>query len=626
MIVDRSDVCASQKQPKEHRLSAKTLIAILLATALPVAAVTAQTLPGPVRQNGGGVEARLTQLFHDSDEEYLKRNPLEAVSRGDLRYADRPWTYLTDAYFRDERAAIEHDLAVLATVDRAKLTSTDQIAYDVFKTRNEIDLAGYAPTVLQMRLDLPLDHMNGFQVFYPDFASGKGAAPFNTVDDYENNLRRNAQYAEVLDRAIELFRRGMKDHIVQPKLVVTNMIHEFDNLISEGVEGSTFYSPVKSFPESISSKDAARLRIAYAVQIRDVIIPTHKRMRDFLAKEYLPVARDTVGLSALPGGDAYYAYLIRQSTTLPMTAEQVYQLGTSEVARIRNAMEAQKRAVGYKGDLTAFFAFLRTDKAFQPTSAEVIRDGYQVIEKRIYQRIPEQFSLTPKSALEIRPVPSFKEQTEAAGSYMNGTPDGSRPGVFYYNTYDLPTRFTWEMETLFLHEGVPGHHFQISLAQENTALPAFMRFGGNDAYVEGWALYAESLWKELGMETDPYQRMGGLNDEMLRAMRLVVDSGIHARGWTRDQAINYMMANSPMSLNDTTVEVERYIAMPGQALAYKIGQLTIERTKARAQAALGVKFDPRYFHAQVLNTGALPMPVLEGKIDAWIAAGGGAER
>jgi uncharacterized protein (DUF885 family) len=608
-------------------LSCKFVITALLATALPNAAASAQALATPVALPGDGrADTPIKRLFHDSDEAYLRRNPLEAFFRGDLRYANRPWSYLTEAYFEGERAAIEHDLAVLATIDRAKLTPTDQIAYDVFKTRNDIDLAGYAPKVLQMRLDLPLDHMTGFQVFYPDFASGKGAAPLDTVEDYRDNLKRNAQYAVVLDRAIALFRRGMKDHIVQPKLVVTNMIEEFDNLISEGVDGSTFYSPVKGFPAVVSSNEAARLRVAYATQIRDVLIPAHKRMRDFLAKEYLPVARDTVGLSAVPGGDAYYAYLIRKNTTLPMAADQIYQLGVSEVARIRNAMEAQKRAVGYKGDLTAFFAFLRTDKAFQPTSAEAVREDYRVIEKRIYQRIPEQFSVTPKSALEIRPVPSFKEQTEAAGSYMNGTPDGSRPGVFYYNTYDLPTRFTWEMETLFLHEGVPGHHFQISLAQENTALPAFMRFGGNDAYVEGWALYAESLWKDLGMETDPYQRMGGLNDEMLRAMRLVVDSGLHAKGWTRDQAINYMMANSPMSLNDVTVEVERYIAMPGQALAYKIGQLTIERTKAKAQAALGVKFDPRYFHAQVLDTGALPMPVLEGKIDTWIASGGGAER
>ena len=608
-------------------MSVKLMLAALLSTTLATAAARGQAVPAPVVQPGESADdARLKQLFYNSDESSLKRHPIEAVFRGDLRYADRFGDYLTDAYLAAERAAVEHDLATLNTIDRTKLTPTDQIAYDVFKTRNETDLAGFAPALLKVQRDLPIDHMNGFQTFYPDFASGNGAAPFKTLADYENNLKRNAKYAVVLDRAIGLFRQGMKDKIVQPKLVVTNMIQEFDNLIAQGVEGSTFYGPVKTFPATIPAADQARLKAAYGAQIRDVIIPAHRQMRDFLVNVYLPAARDTVGLSSLPGGDAYYTFLIRQNTTLPMTAEQVHQLGLTEVARILKGMEAQKQAVGFKGDLPTFFAFLRTDKQFQPSSVDQLRDGYRAIEARISKLIPEQFSLTPKTTLDIRPVPAFKEKTEAAGSYNGGTPDGSRPGVFYYNTYDLPSRYTWEMETLFLHEGVPGHHFQISLAQENTALPAFMRFGGNTAYVEGWALYAESLWKELGMEADPYQRMGGLNDEMLRAMRLVVDSGIHAKGWTRDQAIDYMVANAPMARTDATAEVERYIAIPGQALAYKIGQLTIARTKAKAQAALGAKFDPRNFHAQVLDTGALPMPVLEDKIDAWIAAGGGAAK
>jgi uncharacterized protein (DUF885 family) len=603
------------------------MLAALLSTTLATAAARGQAVPAPVVQPGESAEdARLKQLFYNSDEASLERHPIEAVFRGDLRYADRLGDYLTDAYLAAERAAVEHDLAALKTIDRTRLTPTDQIAYDVFKTRNETDLAGFAPALFKVQRDLPIDHMNGFQTFYPDFASGNGAAPFKTLDDYENNLKRNAQYAVVLDRAIGLFRQGMKDGIVQPKLVVANMIQEFNNLLAEGVEGSTFYGPVKTFPATITAADQARLKAAYAAQIRDVIIPAHRQMRDFLGNVYLPAARDTVGLSSLPGGDAYYTFLIRQNTTLPMTAEQVHQLGLTEVARILKGMEAQKQAVGFKGSLPAFFTFLRTDKQFQPSSVDQLRNGYRGIEARISTLIPEQFSLTPKTTLEIRPVPAFKEQTEAAGSYNGGTPDGSRPGVFYYNTYDLPSRYMWEMETLFLHEGVPGHHFQISLAQENTELPAFMRFGGNTAYVEGWALYAESLWNELGMESDPYQRMGGLNDEMLRAMRLVVDSGIHAKGWTRDQAIAYMLANSPMARTDATAEVERYIAIPGQALAYKIGQLTIARTKAKARAMLGPKFDPRDFHAQVLDTGALPMPVLEAKIDKWIAAGGGAAK
>ena len=283
-------------------------------------------------------------------------------------------------------------------------------------------------------------------------------------------------------------------------------------------------------------------------------------------------------------------------------------------------MEQIKRQVGFQGSLGDFFVYLRNDPRFQPPSAAWIRDEYFRIGKRVDQRIREQFSLIPRSRLEIRAVEPYREKTEAAGSYQQGTPDGSRPGIFYYNSYDLKSRTTPGMETLYLHEAVPGHHFQISLAQENSALPAFMRFGGNTAFVEGWALYAETLWKDLGMETDPYQRFGGLSDEMLRAMRLVVDTGIHAKGWTRGQAIDYMLSHSNMGRTDVTAEVERYIAIPGQALAYKIGALTILKEKALAKDALGARFDARQFHAQLLDTGALPMTVLEAKIDAWIKA------
>lgn len=594
-------------------------IAALMMTVAPTA-VMAQLPPPPAAAGDSAEDAKLKKLFYDSDEAQLKRNPISGIFRGDLRYADHLGDYLTEEFTAASIKANAADLAGLAAIDRSKLTLVDQLAYDVFKNRSEIEKRGYAPELRKIDEALPIDHFFGFQTFYPEFSSGTGAAPFKTLVDYENNLKRNAEYAVLMDRAIAHFRTGMKDGIVHPTLVVRNMIDQFDNLLKEAVEESTFYGPVKKFPEAITPADQARLRAAYAKQIRDVIYPAHQRMRDFLANTYLPVARDTVGLSALPGGAALYDYKIESNTTLPLKAEDVHQLGLSEVKRILAEMETQKEKAGFKGSLPEFFTYLRTEKRFQPASAAQLHDLYDAIEKRIYQRIPEQFSLLPKTALEVRPVPAFKEKTDAGGSYQGGTPDGSRPGVFFYNTYDLPSRYTWGAETLFLHEGVPGHHFQISLAQENAALPAFMRFGGDTAYVEGWALYAETLWQDLGMETDPYQRMGGLDDEMLRAMRLVVDTGIHAKGWTRDQSIAYMLANSPMSRTDATAEVERYIAIPGQALAYKIGQLTISRLKAKAKAALGDRFDPRAFHAQILDTGSLPMPVLEKKIDSWIAA------
>ncbi|MCU6454456.1 DUF885 domain-containing protein [Sphingomonas sp. A2-49] len=579
-----------------------------------------QALPPPVALPGDSAEdMRLKRLFYDSDERDLALDPISAIMRGDMRYADRFGDYVSDAATARDKRNLEADLAALKAIDRNRLTRVDRLAYDVFRNGAEINLRGYAPAIQSVTRLLPINHFGGFQTFYPDFASGKGGAPFRTVADYDNNLKRNAGYAALYERIIARFREGMAKGVVHPRLVVENMIAQFDNLIAQGTEKSVFYAPVTMFPASIPAADRARLTAAYAAQVRDVITPAHVRMRDFLKTEYLPRARTTVGLSAMPGGAALYAYRIELSTTLPLTAEAVHQLGLSEVARITKAMEAQKTAAGFTGTLPRFFDYLRTEKRFQPSSADEVRRDFEAIGKRIDARVREQFSLIPKTPLEIRPVPDYRAKSDAAGSYQDGTPDGSRPGIFYYNTYDLPSRYTWGMETLYLHEAVPGHHFQIALAQENTALPAFMRFGGNTAYVEGWALYAETLWKPLGMETDPYQRMGGLNDEMLRAMRLVVDTGIHAKGWTRDRAIAYMLANSAMPRTDATAEVERYIAIPGQALAYKIGQLTILRLKAEAEAKQGAAFDPRAFHAAVLDSGALPMPVLEAKVHGWMA-------
>ena len=466
----------------------------------------------------------------------------------------------------------------------------------------------------------PINHMSGFHTFYPAFASGEGAAPFKTVADYENNLKRHKDYVVIHDRSIGRFRQGMAAGVFETKLTVQNVIDQLTLLLDQKVEDSPFYGPIKRFPADFSEADKSRLTAAYRASIETEIYPAHRRVRDFLRSEYLPKARSGAGMVHMKGGAKVYQRLIESNTTLPLTADEVHRTGLSEVARIKSEMEAVRARTGFKGGLQQFFEHLRTDPKFAPATRDALREGYEAIARRVDARIGEQFSTIPKSPLEIRPVEPFREKSEAGGSYQQGTPDGSRPGIFYYNSYDLPSRRLWGMETLYLHEGSPGHHFQISLAQENEALPAFMRFGGNTAYVEGWALYAETLWDELGLETDPYQRFGGLNDEMLRAMRLVVDTGIHSKGWSREQAIDYMLANSGMSRTEVVAEVERYIAIPGQALAYKIGQLKISELRARAEKALGPRFDIREFHAQVLMTGALPLAVLEKKIDDWIAA------
>jgi uncharacterized protein (DUF885 family) len=538
-----------------------------------------------------------------------------------MRYADRIGDLFTPAAYAADRAAGHHDLDALHAIDRASLSPTDRIAYDVFEwqTRNSLKLLD-DPVLLRMTMLLPIDHFFGIHLWYPELASGRGAAPFRTLKDYDDNLKRNRQYAAALDQVVARFREGMAADIVEPKLIVRHMIDQLSAQIDQGMQGSSFMGPVRQFPAGVGAADQARLRDAYTAQLRDIVLPAETRLRDFLKADYLPAARDDIGLSGTEDGGRLYAYRIEANTTLPMTAAEVHQIGLEEVVRIRAALAEQQRIVGFQGSASDFFAFLRTAPRFQPKSEAELRAGYIAIKARVEKRLPELFSTFPKSPLEIRPVPDWQARTAAGGSYYAGTPDGTRPGVFYYNSYDLPSRLTWEMETVFLHEGEPGHHFQISLAQENTALPAFMRFGGNTAFQEGWALYAETLWAELGIESDPWQRIGGLNDEMLRAMRLVVDSGIHAYGWSREQAIAYILENSPESVTDATAEVERYIAIPGQALAYKVGQLTIARLKAKAMAELGARFDPKAFHAQVLMTGALPMTVLERKIDDWIAA------
>lgn len=563
---------------------------------------------------------RLAALFAADDEASLKRNPLNAMFRGDMRYADRFGDYISDAYFDNERSAAQANLDALKTIDRAKLNDTDKIAYDVYKQSQLDALKGLSKEIMDLTVVRPLNHFFGFHTFYPTFASGQGAAPFKTVQDYENNLKRHKEFIVLMDASIGRFRQGMASGVFETKMTISNVIDQLNTQLAQKTEESPYYGPVLKFPADFSDADKARLTAEYRDIIVNGLYPANTRLRDFLRDSYLPLAREQVGLSAMKGGEGLYQYLIEQTTTLPLKAEDIHNLGLSEVARITSAMEAIKNEVRFKGTLPEFFEYLRSDPKFKMASRDALTQGYYDIGKKVDATISTQFKYLPKAPLEIKPYEEFREKYEAGGSYQQGTPDGSRPGTFYFNAYDLPSRTIPGMTTLYLHEGAPGHHFQISIAQENEKLPAFMRFGGNTAYVEGWALYSETLGYDMGLFKDPYQRFGTLSDEMLRAMRLVVDTGIHSKGWTREQAIDYMLANSDMGKTDATAEVERYIAIPSQALAYKIGALTILRLKDKAKKELGKKFDVREFHNQVLNTGALPLTVLEKKIDAWIAA------
>jgi uncharacterized protein (DUF885 family) len=563
---------------------------------------------------------KLSALFAADDEASLQRNPLNAMFRGDMRYADRFGDFISDAYFANERKAAEANLEALKSIDRSQLNATDKIAYDVFKQNQTDALKGLSKEIMDLTVVRPLNHFFGFHTFYPTFASGQGAAPFKTVQDYDNNLKRHKEFIVLMDRSIDRFRQGMASGVFETKMTITNVVDQLNTQLAQKTEESPYYGPVLKFPEGFSDADKARLTAEYRDIIENGLYPANARLRDFLRDSYLPLAREQVGLSAMKGGEGLYQYMIEQTTTLPLKADEVHNLGLSEVARITSGMEAIRKEVGFKGTLPEFFEHLRSDPKFKLGSREALTQGYYDIGKIVDAKISTQFKYLPKAPLEIKPYEEFREKYEAGGSYQSGTPDGSRPGTFYFNAYDLPSRTTPGMTTLYLHEGAPGHHFQISIAQENEKLPAFMRFGGNTAYVEGWALYSETLGYDMGLFKDPYQRFGTLSDEMLRAMRLVVDTGLHSKGWTREQAIDYMLANSDMGKTDATAEVERYIAIPTQALAYKIGALTIMRLKDKAKTQLAKKFDVREFHNQVLNTGALPLTVLEKKIDDWIAA------
>ena len=599
----------------------RVLVRLILSAsflAMPMAMTDAQPAAPPISSQTA--HDQLFQLFRNSDEASLRRNPLQALFRGDNRYADHLGDLFSEAHYQGEKAAAEHDLSSLHAIPRDRLSSDDRLAYDVFDYQTKDTLRGLQPDLLTLTEALPMNHFFGLHTEYPTLASGQGGAPYATVQDYDNSLKRDRDFAANIDEAIRQWRKGEAEGVVDTKLTVRNMIEQLNNQLKLGPEDSPYWGPIKAFPPSIGAADRARITADYRRSLSGVVYPALTRMRDFLQNDYLGHAREGVGLMNMKGGDALYRYDVQSTTTLPMTPDQIHALGLREVARITTEFDKVRQEIGFTGDLHAFFDYMRTSPKFAPKSREQLQGDFYRIKRAVEAKVPQYFSMVPKTQLVIRSYPAYREKFEAGGSYDSGSADTTRPGTFYFNAYDLPSRFTWEETTLFLHEGEPGHHFQISLAQENKALPNFMRFGGNTAYVEGWALYSETLGYPMGFYADPYQRFGTLNDEMLRAMRLVVDTGIHAKGWTREQAIDYMLSHSGESKTDATAEVERYIAIPSQAVAYKVGALKIQELRDKAKAALGAKFDIREFHAQVLGSGALPLSILESKIDRWIAS------
>ena len=595
-----------------RRRLAASLAAGIASAALPAGLARAAAPPR-------SEDARLMALFRETARREDAIDPLGQIYRGGRPNLAALRQTFTALAVRQRRAVVHRALAGLARIDRAKLSPERQISYDVFEHDKREAAQWLHPDMVALTAVRPLTHFGGLHVEFPALLAAGGPLRWASPADFASNLALLRTVPRVLDNAIARFREGMASGVVETRLTTRNMIAQLDAILAQPLAESPFTSATREFSRTIAPGQQPGLRRQFEAATRDEVYPAYRRLRDFLADHYLPAAREAVGIAALPGGAGLYRRAVASQTTLPLDPEAVHQLGLAEVARIQRGMDAVRQQLGFAGPLREFFNEIRTNPRYHPSSREQFAEAFAAAARAVDAQVPRYFNKVPKTRLSIEPYPAYREKYEAGGSYNQGAPDGSRPGIFYYNTYDLPSRFLTGVVTLYMHEGAPGHHFQISLAQEDDSLPDFQRFGGNTAYVDGWALYAETLGYDMGFYQDPLQHWGTLDDEMLRAMRLVVDTGLHAKGWSREQAIDYMLANSGMGRSDATAEVERYIVWPGQALGYKIGALTIQRLRDKARAALGARFDIRAFHDQVLGSGALPLPVLEAKIDRWIA-------
>jgi uncharacterized protein (DUF885 family) len=549
--------------------------------------------------------------FFESEWNYdMEQSPARASSMGDRRWNDRWGGQSLEAIHKREEHAVGA-LERLKKFDRAQLSASDQLNYDLFKKDLEQDIEGAKFRSYLM----PINQRGGIQTL--DELGDR--LRFDTVKDFDDWVARLRAFPTLTDQTIALMKEGARAHVMWPKIVLNRVPAQIDKQLVEKPEESPFFKPFKKFPDAISAADRERLSKAGQEAIASGVLPSFQKLKKYFVEEYLPAAFDEVGVWKMPQGAEYYAYLARRHTTTDLTPQQIHQKGLSEVARIKSEMETIMSKVGFKGTMPEFFTKLRTDPQFFYKTPEELLEAYRALAKQIDPNLVKVFKTLPRTPYGVTPIPDKIAPDTTTAYYNQPAADGSRAGTYFVNLYKPETRPKWEMTALSLHESVPGHHLQIALAQELGDIPKFRRYGFYTAFVEGWGLYSESLGQEMGMYEDPYSKFGQLTYEMWRAVRLVVDTGMHSMKWDRQKAIDYFMANAPKAENDIVNEIDRYISMPGQALAYKIGELKIKELRERARREIGEGFDVREFHDAVLLSGAVPLDVLEQNINHWIA-------
>jgi len=556
----------------------------------------------------------IQEVFESFYEEGLKLNPLFATFLGINRYLDQFPNYLTEDYRTRKRDYYRRHLEQVQHHDRASLSVDEQLNYDILVWVCNINLFPDTPITYLM----PINQIFSTNLFMGQFASGASAQPFNTVEDYQNWLSRLKGYNQWLDTAVVNMRKGIEMGYVHPKSIIKKIIPQFEAMDHGPVEEHLFYSPIKKMPDSFTEGQKDSITSAYKDMVTNQIINRYKTLSDFFKNEYLAAGRETSGIANLTGGDLYYGQRIKFFTTTDLSPDSIFNLGLSEVARIEKEMEKVKSEIGFEGSLKEFFIHVRNNQALMPfDDPQQVIDNFNAIHQKMIPNLEKLFDMKPKTPFEVRRTEAFREAS-ASAQYNLGAIDGSRPGIFYVPIPDVSKYNVYRDEDLFLHEAIPGHHYQIMLSMENENMPNFRKLVFFGAYIEGWALYTESLGKELGLYDDPYQFFGMLSAEMHRAIRLVVDAGLHYKGWTREEAIEYSLDHEAQSEANVISEIERYMVAPGQALSYKIGQLTILRLRNKAKQELAENFDIKAFHRVILETGAVPVLLLEERINRWI--------